>query len=107
VLITSGVYTDEAWRFAAGKPIELVEGSQLAAMLGKVRESMADTWTTSRPLDQSASRSAEPTETYANPNCPNCGSEMVRRRAGRGPKAGQEFWGCSAFPKCRGTRQLG
>ena len=28
---------------------------------------------------------------------------MVRRKAQRGPNAGNEFWGCSDFPRCRGT----
>ncbi|WP_372958327.1 nuclease-related domain-containing protein [Marinobacter sp.] len=34
--------------------------------------------------------------------CPNCGGEMVRRVTKRGEHAGKEFWGCGAFPKCRG-----
>ena len=33
------------------------------------------------------------------PTCPMCGSPM-RRRSG---KFG-EFWSCTQFPKCRGTR---
>ncbi len=40
----------------------------------------------------------------ANPNaptCPKCGSPMVKRSGPRG-----EFWGCSTFPKCKGTRDL-
>jgi hypothetical protein len=35
------------------------------------------------------------------PVCPKCSSPMVRRRAKSGANAGKEFWGCSAFPKCR------
>ena len=31
--------------------------------------------------------------------CPDCGSVLVKRRGGFG-----EFWGCSAFPRCRYTR---
>lgn len=31
---------------------------------------------------------------------------MVRRRARRGANAGKDFWGCSEFPRCRGTVQL-
>jgi len=37
------------------------------------------------------------------PNCPECGRPMVLRRASRGPHAGQQFWGCSQYPKCRAT----
>ncbi|WP_043319504.1 nuclease-related domain-containing protein [Microbulbifer sp. HZ11] len=35
--------------------------------------------------------------------CPKCGSKMVKRTSKRGPNAGSQFWGCSSFPKCRGT----
>lgn len=33
--------------------------------------------------------------------CPKCGEAMILRKAKSGAKAGQQFWGCSAFPKCR------
>jgi ssDNA-binding Zn-finger/Zn-ribbon topoisomerase 1 len=36
------------------------------------------------------------------PPCPVCGSQMVRRVASRGTRAGQPFWGCPRFPECRG-----
>lgn len=36
--------------------------------------------------------------------CPNCGSRMVRRTAKRGYRRGSQFWGCSRYPACRGTR---
>jgi hypothetical protein len=34
-------------------------------------------------------------------SCPKCGSEMVLRKATKGKNAGNNFWGCSQFPKCR------
>jgi DNA-binding helix-hairpin-helix protein with protein kinase domain len=36
--------------------------------------------------------------------CPNCGAHMVRRTARRGHRRGHQFWGCSRYPSCRGTR---
>ncbi len=33
--------------------------------------------------------------------CERCGAPMVRRRAAQGRYAGEEFWGCSNFPRCR------
>lgn len=33
--------------------------------------------------------------------CPKCGASMVRRVAKRGANAGNEFYGCSNYPKCR------
>jgi len=35
------------------------------------------------------------------PNCPACNVPMVKRQAKKGPKAGQWFWACPGFPKCR------
>jgi four helix bundle suffix protein len=33
------------------------------------------------------------------PECPDCGKPMRQRKSAKGP-----FWGCSAFPDCKGTR---
>jgi ribosomal protein L37AE/L43A len=38
--------------------------------------------------------------------CPKCGSPLVVRIAKKGPNAGNEFWGCSDFPKCRYTAPM-
>lgn len=38
------------------------------------------------------------------PQCPKCMAAMVRRKVKSGAKAGQEFWGCSTFPKCRAIK---
>lgn len=38
--------------------------------------------------------------------CPKCSSEMVRKVAKKGKNAGNEFWACSAFPKCRHTEVI-
>ncbi len=40
------------------------------------------------------------------PNCPLCRRPMTLRNARKGLNAGTQFWGCTAFPKCRGTRPL-
>jgi len=48
---------------------------------------------------------AQTQDTHA-PSCPNCGKPMALRTARKGPKAGGQFWGCSAYPNCKGTRKL-
>jgi len=40
------------------------------------------------------------------PHCPVCNALMVKRLARRGVSAGSSFWGCSNYPKCRGTRAI-
>ena len=40
------------------------------------------------------------------PTCPICGSPLELRTARRGRNAGGQFWGCSEYPRCRGTRDV-
>ena len=36
------------------------------------------------------------------PDCPSCGKPMRKRNSARGP-----FWGCTGYPECKGTRDIG
>lgn len=36
------------------------------------------------------------------PECPQCGKPLIRRRSAKG-----DFWGCSGFPECKGTKPMG
>lgn len=47
----------------------------------------------------------EPT-TKQPPRCPRCGNLMVLRTTKRGDNRGNQFWGCSRYPKCRGITTL-
>lgn len=40
------------------------------------------------------------------PCCPLCGKPMLRRVQKKGQMQGREFWGCSDYPKCNGTRPI-
>ncbi len=33
--------------------------------------------------------------------CPRCGNKLVLRTAKRGANLGNQFWGCSSYPKCK------
>lgn len=53
----------------------------------------------------------EPVKNEANlddstPMCPKCYTEMIQRTASKGKNAGNTFWGCSNYPKCRHTLGL-
>ena len=37
------------------------------------------------------------------PACPQCGKPMALRTAKTGKNAGQQFWGCSEYPACKGV----
>lgn len=58
----------------------------------------APTLATHREHVQNLKRRSDPT---AERQCPKCGSALLIRTVKSGPKAGQQFWGCSGFPKCR------
>ena len=55
------------------------------------------------PSDQSDP--SNPPEAKA-PDCPRCGKPLALRTARKGPNAGSQFWGCSAYPECKGTLPL-
>ncbi len=38
--------------------------------------------------------------------CPRCGNTLVLRTAKRGNNTGNQFYGCSSFPKCRFIKQI-
>ncbi|SFM82631.1 nuclease-related domain-containing protein [Halopseudomonas yangmingensis] len=58
----------------------------------------APTLATHREHVQNLKRRSDPT---AERQCPKCGSAMLIRTVKSGAKAGQQFWGCAGFPKCR------
>ena len=40
------------------------------------------------------------------PQCPQCGKPMLKRIIQRGSRQGQQFWGCSGYPNCNGSREI-
>jgi four helix bundle suffix protein len=51
---------------------------------------------------------ADPTDPAekCSPLCPLCGKPMALRTARKGTHAGSQFWGCSGYPECKGTKKL-
>jgi len=88
IVVCSGYFTSEAMEFAKDKPITLVDGAALSQLIGDVQKS---------PQIKTSMKDSA---------CPVCRSPMVMRTARRGKNAGNGFWGCSRFPKCRGTRSI-
>lgn len=86
-VITSGLFTQEAKNFATGKPVDLVDGAQLEVLIGQVQ--------TSRTIK--VEKSTTPSL------CPRCGNQLMLRTARKGAHSGNQFYGCSSFPKCRYT----
>lgn len=122
-----GGFTRDAARFAAGKPIALIDGDTLLAMIRGVqatppgatrvapggapgtpasapaadRARAAATTAASAAQDDAAPDDPPALAAETTPDCPRCGEAMVSR-INRFTAA--TFWGCASFPACRGTR---
>lgn len=59
-----------------------------------VRENLDDNFTSKQWAKQQREQDAVP-------NCPQCGTPMVKRNGYKGL-----FWGCPKYPNCRGTRNI-
>ena len=92
IVVCSGQYTNDALEFAEGKPITLVDGVALTRLIGGVQRSSKIQAEVQPKINETA--------------CPVCRSPMVIRTARRGKNAGSSFWGCSRYPKCKGTRSF-
>ncbi len=57
--------------------------------------------------DEEPAPATPPAAAQTSPSCPKYGEPMLLRKARSGANAGQEFWGCSAFPRCRAAVKLG
>lgn len=88
ILVTSGIFTADALEFAQSCPVELIDGIDLTKLILNFKNSQ-----TSRQQAKI-------------PFCPKCGSEMIIRTAKKGPSQGNQFWGCTTFPKCKGTTNI-
>lgn len=113
--VTSGHFTQAARNFADGKPLELIDGEQLASFFrsqnpeaaGKspllstlasffgIKQPEVITWPVPSAEVQADS-----------PSCPQCSSPMTLRTAKKGIHAGRQFWGCQRYPQCRGIVNL-
>lgn len=77
------------------------------SMLAKNNEERKDyfekyrNWKTELEIEKNNSPTKEPKESDQERICPRCGGRLVMRTASKGDHAGEQFWGCEAYPKCR------
>lgn len=81
-VICAGKFSKDAIEFAKGKPIELVDGEALMALIDGIQRG--------EPAGEDLA-------------CPLCKGPMTKRHA---REAGRMFYGCLKFPKCAGTRAI-
>ena len=96
-VVTSGRFTPDAYEFAATCGIELIDGEKLRGWMADANR------TSSQVTAQPRLRASIPDSIPSQPACPSCGADTVLRTARQGKLVAKQFWGCSRFPKCRGT----
>ncbi|WP_397451814.1 restriction endonuclease [Pseudomonas sp. NA-150] len=120
-VITSGRFTGPAKAFASGRNVRLVDGELLNKWIAATRKPGP------RPTSEVVKERVEPVVAPAAPKvvpvvetkpvieaptkpvapaCPHCRKPMVIRVARSGANAGGDFWGCAAYPKCKGIRPI-
>ena len=75
---------------------QFVEGGGYSEQLAKARIEKRERNRTD-PSDQAVGEALA---------CPLCGKLMALRTARNGKNAGSQFWGCTGYPKCKGTLKL-
>jgi len=98
-VVTSGIFTADAKAFAEGRNIDLIDRTALSAMVDRARAAR----TPGQNRNTTTTETSPSTVASTEPSCPRCGGTMVMRIAKQGSNAGGAFWGCTAFPKCRGV----
>jgi hypothetical protein len=83
VLFTSSSFTDDASRFARENKITVFDGDAIVRLVEEIGV-------------ENFPELVEPNRKF----CPKCDAPMVRRESAR------PFWGCSTFPRCRGTLEI-
>lgn len=78
-------------------------GKQIENQLGAFREEGG--FTEALTAERLAAR-AEKSIIQGVPQCPKCGRPMIKRMVRKGVNSGKEFWSCSGYPECNGTRSI-
>ena len=89
----------------------LILCNRLTQMLNRLIERQLDTFkqeggfTEGLTAERLAYRTQQ-NEQSGPPACPKCGKPMIKRVAKKGVNSGKEFWSCSTYPNCNGTRNI-
>ena len=94
ISVTAGKFSEAALKYANGRNIQMLNGSKLEELLGRLDDA-----------DQRQIFTTLTEELADAPTCPNCGSSMHRMdlvTQGR-----HHFWACNNYPDCRQTLETG
>ena len=115
ILILKQKHKFDAWLCSKDSMVEanclIILCNRLIMMLGKQIENQLATFkeeggfTEALSAERLAFRAEKSVQGNA-PLCPKCGKPMIKRVAKKGINTGKEFWSCSSYPNCDGTRTI-
>ena len=87
-------------RFIKSKKTEILSGAEVADVMAKIKDGrLQPSFQTHRSHVNHVKSNIAAKKNSS--SCPKCGGNLVVRVSKKGPNAGNEFIGCSNFPKCR------
>lgn len=99
------VYAQDFHKYIKSHQTPIIKDEQVSEIVGVIQE-----WAGTVSDDQKADHVKNLRQNKAPvaasgpaPVCPRCGEPMVLRTS---RKDGNHFWGCSKYPKCKGTKQV-
>lgn len=95
IFMTSGNYTKEAKEFAEGKSLKLLTGDSLFHLIQSLPKEKSEELLNKVTMGD-----------YTTPSCPSCDIKMIKRTSKKGQNAGNTFWGCSNYPRCKNTLRI-
>lgn len=92
IFLTTSEFSNDAIAFAKNKNLMLINSHEFVKLVNKL------SYDDKKYLTKYATDGD-----YQTPTCVKCNVKMVRRTAKKGKNAGNDFWGCSNYPRCRNT----
>ncbi|MCK4864008.1 MAG: restriction endonuclease [Gammaproteobacteria bacterium] len=99
IIITTGIFSDDALDAIHGKALMLINGVDLSLMVNALSASN-EAGILESEIQEDENKQEMP---ELEPLCPICSQQMILRTAKKGKNAGNTFWGCSQYPNCRGV----
>jgi restriction system protein len=92
VFLTTSIFSQDAIEFAKNKRLLLVDADEFVNLINGLDD------INKKRIDHVATEGD-----YSTPTCVNCDVKMVKRVTKKGTSAGNKFWGCINYPKCKRT----
>jgi restriction system protein len=92
IFLTTSIFSQDAIEFTKNKTLLLIDADEFVNLINGLDD------INKKRIDHVATEGD-----YSTPTCVNCDVKMVKRVTKKGTNAGNEFWGCINYPKCKRT----